>query len=84
MKSLASDPGPHLIRVNSRAPAWADTDMSSEALHARREFEKIVTAIPLRCVATADDVAGPILFLASDLARHMTGEILNVNSVLCR
>jgi 3-oxoacyl-[acyl-carrier protein] reductase len=36
-------------------------------------------------VATADDVAGAILFLASDLARHITGEVINVNggSVLC-
>jgi 3-oxoacyl-[acyl-carrier protein] reductase len=84
-KSLASELGPHGIRVNSVAPGWVDTDMSSEALHARREFEKIITAIPLGRVATADDVAWPILFLASDLARHITGEILNVNggSVLC-
>jgi 3-oxoacyl-[acyl-carrier protein] reductase len=36
-------------------------------------------------VAAADDIAGPILFLCSPLARHVTGEILNVNggSVLC-
>jgi 3-oxoacyl-[acyl-carrier protein] reductase len=46
---------------------------------------KIERTIPLRRVASADDVAGPILFLASSLARHITGEILNVNggSVLC-
>jgi 3-oxoacyl-[acyl-carrier protein] reductase len=46
---------------------------------------KIEQAIPLGRVASADDVAGPILFLCSSLARHMTGEILNVNggSVLC-
>ncbi|MBP7589937.1 MAG: SDR family oxidoreductase, partial [Thermoanaerobaculia bacterium] len=35
--------------------------------------------IPLGRVATAEDVAGPILFLASPLARHLTGEIVNVN-----
>jgi 3-oxoacyl-[acyl-carrier protein] reductase len=42
-------------------------------------------SIPVRRIATADDVAGPILFLCSPLARHVNGEILNVNggSVLC-
>jgi 3-oxoacyl-[acyl-carrier protein] reductase len=41
--------------------------------------------IPLGRIATADDIAGPIVFLCSPLARHVTGEILNVNggSVLC-
>jgi len=84
-KSLASELGPHGINVNCVAPGWVDTDMSADPLRKRRELEKIVEGIPLRRVATADDVAGPILFLASDLARHVTGEVLNVNggSVLC-
>ncbi len=84
-KSLASELGPFGIRVNSVAPGWVDTDMSAEPLHNRREIAGILSAIPLRRVATADDIAGPILFLASDLARHTTGEVLNVNggSVLC-
>ena len=48
----------------------------------RQAIEK---SIPLGRVASADDVAGPIVFLCSSLARHITGEILNVNggSVLC-
>jgi len=84
-KSLASELGPYGINVNCVAPGWVDTDMSAEPLRKKRELEKIVADIPLRRVATADDVAGPILFLASDLARHITGEVLNVNggSVLC-
>jgi 3-oxoacyl-[acyl-carrier protein] reductase len=47
--------------------------------------ERIRQTIPLQRIATAEDVAGPILFLCSDLARHLTGEVLNVNggSVLC-
>jgi 3-oxoacyl-[acyl-carrier protein] reductase len=46
---------------------------------------RVAAAIPLGRVASADDIAGPILFLCSPLARHITGEILNVNggSVLC-
>ena len=41
--------------------------------------------IPLGRVATAEEIAGPILFLASDLATFMTGEIVNVNggAILC-
>ena len=84
-KSLASELGPHGINVNCVAPGWVDTEMSAEPLRKRHELDKIVQGIPLRRVATADDVAGPILFLASDLARHITGEVINVNggSVLC-
>jgi 3-oxoacyl-[acyl-carrier protein] reductase len=43
------------------------------------------TVIPLGRAATAEEIAGPILFLASDLSNFMVGEILNVNggSVLC-
>jgi 3-oxoacyl-[acyl-carrier protein] reductase len=84
-KSLASELGPYGIRVNSVAPGWVDTDMSAEPLHDPRALKAILGGIPLRRVAAAEDVAGPILFLASDLARHINGEVLNVNggSVLC-
>ena len=84
-KSLASELGPFGINVNSIAPGWVDTDMSAGPLRDSRELRDIVANIPLRRVATAADIAGPIVFLASDLARHITGEILNVNggAVLC-
>ena len=84
-KSLAGELGPYGITVNSVAPGWVDTDMSSGPLRNPRELEKILANIPLGFVASADDVAGAILFLASDLSRHITGEIINVNggSVLC-
>lgn len=84
-KSLASELGPFGINVNCVAPGWVDTDMSADPLRRPGELGKIVADIPLRRVATAGDVAGPILFLASDLARQITGEVLNINggSVLC-
>jgi 3-oxoacyl-[acyl-carrier protein] reductase len=66
------------IRVNAVAPGWVDTDMTAEAL-AGEGRERAVAAIPLQRIATADDIAGPVVFLASSLARHITGEILNVN-----
>jgi 3-oxoacyl-[acyl-carrier protein] reductase len=84
-KSLATELGRYGVTVNCVAPGWVDTELSAEPLRDQRELEKINHNIPLGRVATADDVAGPILFLATDLARHITGEILNVNggAVLC-
>jgi 3-oxoacyl-[acyl-carrier protein] reductase len=78
-KSLASELGPFNINVNSVAPGWVDTDMSAESLRNPKLIDEIREAIPIKRVATAEDIAGPILFLASDLARHINGEILNVN-----
>jgi 3-oxoacyl-[acyl-carrier protein] reductase len=84
-KSWAVELAPE-IRVNCVAPGWVDTDMSAAVL--RRDAsarDAVLAQIPLRRVATAEDVAWPIVFLASPLARHITGEILNVNggAVLC-
>lgn len=83
-KSLAVELAPH-IRVNSVAPGWVDTDMNGELFAASEAGRSIINAIPLRRIATAEDVAHSILFLSSEWARHITGEILNVNggSVLC-
>lgn len=66
------------IRVNCVAPGWVDTEMSAAALHGP-ERESIEAAIPLHRIATAEDIAASVLFLASPLARHVTGEVLNVN-----
>ncbi len=85
-KSLASELGRFNVRANCVAPGWVDTDMAAPALRDdEAQLHKIRNTIPIGRIATAEDVAGPILFLASDLARHITGEILNVNggSVLC-
>jgi 3-oxoacyl-[acyl-carrier protein] reductase len=66
------------IRVNSVAPGWVDTEMCIEPF-ADGGREAIEATIPLGRVASAEDIAGSVLFLASPLARHITGEILNVN-----
>lgn len=76
-KSWSSELAPE-IRVNSVAPGWVDTEMCTEAF-ADGGREAIEREIPLGRVASPDDIAGPVLFLASPLARHITGEILNVN-----
>lgn len=82
-KSVAIELAPRGITVNCVAPGWIDTEMVEKPMSAGRS--RIESAIPLGRIATADDVAGPIVFLCSQLARHITGEILNVNggSVLC-
>jgi 3-oxoacyl-[acyl-carrier protein] reductase len=84
-KSLASELGPRGITVNCVAPGWVETDMTADTLKDPKERRWIRESVPLGRVATAEEIAGPILFLASDLASHITGEVLNVNggSVLC-
>ena len=84
VKSLAVELAARDIIVNSVAPGWVDTDAVAEPLQGEGR-EKIARAIPVGRVATPRDIAGPIVFLCSELARHITGEILNVNggSVLC-
>ena len=76
-KSLAVECAPG-VRVNCVAPGWIDTEMSAGALRSDARA-RIEASIPLGRIATADDIAGPIVFLMSSLARHVTGEILNVN-----
>jgi len=73
-KSLATELGPRGIRVNAVAPGWVRTDMTAEALARNPEPEHV----PLGRVGKPGDVAGPVLFLCSDLARYVTGIVLDV------
>ncbi len=76
-KSWSTELAPK-IRVNAVAPGWVDTDMTAEALSGEKRRE-VIASIPLQRIATPEDIAAPVVFLASPLARHITGEILNVN-----
>lgn len=76
-KSWSTELAPD-VRVNSVAPGWVDTEMCAVPFSGAGKAE-IEADIPLRRIASTADIAGPILFLASPLARHITGEILNVN-----
>ena len=84
VKSLAIELASRDVTVNCVAPGWVDTEMAAPPF-ADGGRERIAQTIPIGRIATARDIAGPIVFLCSDLARHVTGEILNVNggSVLC-
>ena len=78
VKGLCTEVGGRGITVNAVAPGWIDTEMSQAALGGD-DRASIEAGIPIGRVATAEDVAGPIVLLCSPLARHITGEIVNVN-----
>lgn len=84
-KSLAEELAEHNILANCVAPGWVWTDMSIPVLSNKEVLVKELQEIPLKRIPSPDDIAGPILFLASDLAKHITGEVINVNggSVMC-
>ncbi|MFY9752352.1 MAG: glucose 1-dehydrogenase [Candidatus Acidiferrales bacterium] len=85
VKGLSTELAPHNILVNCVAPGWVDTDLSASVLRTKGGLKSAIVPIPLKRVATAEDIAGPILFAVSDLATFITGEVINVNggAVLC-
>lgn len=84
-KSLSTELASFGINVNCVAPGWVETEMTTEVFADTAGLETILSTIPRGRMATADEIAGPIVFLCSEWANHITGEILNVNggSVLC-
>ncbi len=78
-KSLGVELIPRGIWVNCVSPGWVDTDMVSGTLKNRRRKKQIVESIPRARIASAMDVAGPVLFLASNLADHIVGANISVN-----
>ena len=77
-KSIAAELARFRINVNCVAPGWVDTDMSASSLRGAGR-KAIEHTIPRGRVATADDVAGSVLFLASDLSDHLVGSTVSVN-----
>jgi NAD(P)-dependent dehydrogenase (short-subunit alcohol dehydrogenase family) len=80
-KTLALELAPHGVTVNAVAPGATDTQMNARAYTAevRRTYEE---RIPLGRIGTAEDVAGTVLFLATDAARYVTGHELVVDGGL--
>ena len=83
-KALASELCPK-IRVNAVAPGWIETAMVRPVFEDESYKRSVINSIPLKRMATTDDVALSICFLLSDWSRHITGEIVNINggAVLC-
>lgn len=78
--SLARELGPSNIRVNAVAPGITKTDMV--AALPEQMIKPLINAIPLRRIGEADDIANAFLFLASDMASYITGEILSVDGAM--
>jgi len=78
-KSLAAELAPDRIYVNCVAPGWVDTDMSAGALADPTSGETIRRTIPLGRAGTPEEIAAPVLFLCTEHASFITGEVFNVN-----
>lgn len=78
--SLARELGPSNIRVNAVAPGITKTDMV--AALPDEVIQPMINMIPLRRIGEAEDIANAFLYLASDLASYITGEILSVDGAM--
>ena len=79
-RSMALEWGPKGFRVNAVAPGHVATEGVLEDFQAGRLDEaKILASIPARRIADVDDIADAVLFLCSDAARHVMGQVLTVD-----
>jgi 3-oxoacyl-[acyl-carrier protein] reductase len=78
-KGISTELARHAIYVNCVAPGWVDTDLSASALHNPETSKQIFGVIPLGRAGKPEEIAAPILFLCTDHAGFITGEVFNVN-----
>ena len=79
VKGLSTELAPDGIYVNCVAPGWVATDMSAPALNDPKTRDAVFSKIPLGRVAKPEEIAAPILFLCTEQAGFITGEVFNVN-----
>src|SRR5437660_4617291 len=79
VKGLSTELARDRIYVNCVAPGWVDTDMSADVLHNPELNKRVFGVIPLGRAGTAEEIAAPILFLCTEYAGFITGEVFNVN-----
>jgi len=79
VKGLSTELAPDRIYVNCVAPGWVATDMTTSTLADPIASAKVFATIPMKRVATPEEIAGPILFLCTPHAGFITGEVMNVN-----
>jgi 3-oxoacyl-[acyl-carrier protein] reductase len=80
-KTLARELASRGVTVNAVAPGFIETRMTEEHVKGERR-EKLIASIPLGRIGTPRDVADAVLFLCSDSARYITGQVLGVNGGL--
>ena len=78
-KGLSTELARDRIYVNCVAPGWVRTDMASPALADPAVEARVLNTIPLGRIGVADEIAAPVLFLCTDHANFITGEVFNVN-----
>ena len=78
-KSLSSELAPAGIYVNCVAPGWVETDMSRPTLDDPKSGDQVRRTIPLGRVGKPEEIAAPVLFLCTEHAGFISGEIFNVN-----
>jgi 3-oxoacyl-[acyl-carrier protein] reductase len=79
VKGLSTELAPDGIYVNCVAPGWVETDMSAPSLNDPASRAAVLSKIPLGRVAKPEEIAAPILFLCTEHAGFITGEVFNVN-----
>jgi len=79
VKALSAEVARYNILVNCIAPGFVDTDILKVSIKDKNQLKGVLAQYPLNRVARPEEVAGPILFAASDLATFITGEVINVN-----
>jgi NAD(P)-dependent dehydrogenase (short-subunit alcohol dehydrogenase family) len=78
-KALAIDWASRGVRVNTLAPGWVDTDLTHELLTHEVHGQRMLSGTPLGRFATPNDMAGGVVFLASDASAFMTGQSLVID-----
>jgi len=76
-KTLAKEFASRTITCNAIAPGFIQTDMTDSLTDAQKEAA--MDAIPLKSMGTGEDIANAVVFLASDKARYITGQVLGIN-----
>jgi 3-oxoacyl-[acyl-carrier protein] reductase len=79
-KSLAKEVAPHNVRVNAVAPGFIETDMTSSLPGKYRD--RLLGSIPIGRFGQTEEVARAVVFLASDLSRYITGQVLEIEGGL--
>ena len=78
-KALAFELAQYNVRVNGVAPSMVETEMTKEMLSAPGFMDNLLAQVPLARIGQGSDMAGAAVFLASDAASYITGQIIYVD-----